>query len=160
MEGPLKNARHERFAVLVAGGSTQADAYREVWPGSMRWKDKSVHEKASKLAAKVGPRVVELQQAAAARADYKKDRMVEYLVSVMETPVDDVSGNSKLAQEVSDEVRGETLFRKVKMPAKLQAADMLCKILGFYAPERVDGTFSFPPDSTVFQALRRGAGKA
>ena len=46
----LKNARHERFAQLVASGKTQADAYREVWPKSMRWKDSSVHVRASLVA--------------------------------------------------------------------------------------------------------------
>ena len=42
MESPLKNSRHEKFAVLVANGKTQADAYREVYPSSRGWKDESV----------------------------------------------------------------------------------------------------------------------
>lgn len=62
---PLKNVRHEKFAQLVAAGKTQAEAYREVYPGSRAWQDASVHQRASKLCAKVLPRVQALQRAAA-----------------------------------------------------------------------------------------------
>ena len=58
---PLKNVRHEKFAQLVAAGKTQAEAYREVYPGSRAWQDASVHQRASKLCAKVLPRVRALQ---------------------------------------------------------------------------------------------------
>lgn len=58
---PLKNVRHERFAQLVAEGKSQSEAYREVYPGSRAWQDASVHQRASKLCAKVLPRVRALQ---------------------------------------------------------------------------------------------------
>jgi hypothetical protein len=62
---PLKNARQEQFAQLIAQGLTQSDAFREIHPRSRRWKPASVHEKASKLAAKVQPRVTAIQKASA-----------------------------------------------------------------------------------------------
>ncbi len=75
----LPNARHERFAQLVASGRSQADAYREVYPRSAQWRDKTVWEKASRLAGKVGARVGALQRAAATAAVCSAREMQERL---------------------------------------------------------------------------------
>lgn len=75
----LANARHERFAQLVVAGRSQADAYREVYPRSAGWKDKTVWEKASRLAGKVGARVSALQRAAADAAVCSAREMQERL---------------------------------------------------------------------------------
>ena len=141
---PLRNPRHERFAQLLAEGRSQADAFKELYPNSRRWQADSVHEKASKLAAKVRPRLQEFQRAAAERAVMTKEKYVNYLASVMLTPVGKVDAESILAQEVEDRVTGETVIRRVKMASKMTAADLLAKALGFYEPEKRDQTFSFP----------------
>lgn len=54
----------EKFALGVASGKTQADAYREAYPRSKKWKDDSVHNKASALMrnAQVAARVEELRE--------------------------------------------------------------------------------------------------
>ena len=54
----------EKFAMGVASGKTQADAYREAYPRSNKWKDDSVHNKASALMrnAQVAARVEELRE--------------------------------------------------------------------------------------------------
>lgn len=56
--------QQEKFAMGVASGKTQADAYREAYPRSKDWKDGSVHTKASLLMAevKVQQRVAELRE--------------------------------------------------------------------------------------------------
>ncbi len=56
--------QQEKFAVGVASGKTQADAYREAYPKSKAWKDGSVHTKASLLMSnvKVQQRVAELKE--------------------------------------------------------------------------------------------------
>jgi phage terminase small subunit len=62
-EKPLKlTAKQEKFAQLVAKGSTQSDAYREAYD-SEDMLDKSIWEKASELAAivKVKSRIEELK---------------------------------------------------------------------------------------------------
>lgn len=41
--------QQEKFAQGVASGLTQADAYRKAYPASLKWKDDSVHNKASAL---------------------------------------------------------------------------------------------------------------
>ena len=162
MAGPLQQVRHEQFALLVFSGMSQSDAYRKVYPRSRKWQDQAVHVRASELHRKVAVRVAELHAAAADKVSMNRDQLVAYLVRVIETPVDDVTGKSKLAQEVKEVVRGDVVYRQIKMPAKLQAADLLCKILGWYAPEKHehDGKFQFAPDSTVFQAMQRAAGKS
>ena len=56
--------QQEKFAVGVASGKTQADAFREAYPRSKDWKPESVHEKASILASnvKVMSRIAELKE--------------------------------------------------------------------------------------------------
>lgn len=56
--------QQEKFALGVASGKTQADAYREAYPLSQRWKPESVYAKASALMAndKVAIRVNELRE--------------------------------------------------------------------------------------------------
>ena len=57
-------AQQERFALGVASGKTQADAYREAYPRSKKWKDDSVYPKASALMSngKVAARVSALKE--------------------------------------------------------------------------------------------------
>lgn len=56
--------QQEKFALGVASGKTQSDAYREAYPKSKAWKDGSVHTKASLLMSnvKVQQRVAELKE--------------------------------------------------------------------------------------------------
>lgn len=63
--------QQEKFAQAVASGKNQAEAYREAYPLSKKWKDASVHVKASELMAngKVSVRVREIQAAIAERAE-------------------------------------------------------------------------------------------
>lgn len=54
----------EKFALGVACGKTQADAYREAYPRSKKWKDVTLWAEASRLMAnhKVSTRVKELKE--------------------------------------------------------------------------------------------------
>lgn len=54
----------EKFAQALASGQSKADAYREAYPKSRKWQAKSVHAKASTLAAKemVAIRINELRE--------------------------------------------------------------------------------------------------
>lgn len=65
--------QQEKFAQAVASGKNQAEAYREAYPLSKKWKDDSVHNKASALMrhAQVSARVSVLQAAIAERAEVK-----------------------------------------------------------------------------------------
>ena len=151
----LKNARHERFAQLVASGVKQTDAHVQVWPHSAKWKPKSVHEKASKLAAKVRPRIDEILEAQAKAFTVEKGELVKFLAEVVRTPVDSVGATSQLAQEVEVRTFGENVVTKVRMPSKLGAVSELAKLLGLYEPEKVKGTIRYMPDEATLRLLRK-----
>lgn len=74
--------QREAFARAVAKGGTQADAYREAFPASKKWKDNAVHVKASEMMAdgKVKVRVEELR----AKAANKVVLTVENLIAELE----------------------------------------------------------------------------
>lgn len=74
-------AQREAFARAIAKGGTQADAYREAYPVSKKWKDKSVHEKASALMkdGKVMSRVDELRAKAAAKVVLTVENLIAEL---------------------------------------------------------------------------------
>lgn len=155
MEGPLKNARHEKFAVLVASGKTQADAYRVAYPVSVRWKDKSVHEKASKLVAKVRPRINELQAKVAEAAVVDRATVLSVMSEIVTKAPDDVTGSARFAQEMTvDPLTGKVT---VRLPSKIAAADFLAKVLGWYAPQKVESDVRFLPDGPVFERLKQAA---
>ncbi len=65
--------QREKFARALASGMNQADAYREAYPRSRKWKDASVYAQASALMAdsKVSIRVHELKTAISERAEVK-----------------------------------------------------------------------------------------
>jgi len=62
--------KQERFAQRLVAGESQSDAYRAIYPHCRQWQAKSIHEAASKLAAKVAPRVEELRAPVIAEARY------------------------------------------------------------------------------------------
>lgn len=73
----LKNARHEKFVQCLIAGMSQRQAYREAFPASNRWKDKTVDNRASELFREVLGRYKELQEEAQDAAIMtRKERMV------------------------------------------------------------------------------------
>ena len=65
MTSAPKQSKIDRFARLIATGSTQSDAYRRVYPRSLDWQPESVWAAASRLANsdKVRSRVEQLRKA-------------------------------------------------------------------------------------------------
>ena len=45
----VKNARHEKNIQNLIAGMSQRQAYRDAFPGSKKWKDKTIDNKASEL---------------------------------------------------------------------------------------------------------------
>lgn len=71
----------EMFAAGVAQGLSQAQAYRNAYPASAKWKDATVWKRASELAnqGEVSGRVHELLKQAAANNEVTVDRVVKEL---------------------------------------------------------------------------------
>lgn len=67
----LKNARHEKYVQNLIAGMSQRQAYRDSFPGSKKWKDKTVDNKASELfSGEVLGRYNEIQE------EQKKDALL------------------------------------------------------------------------------------
>jgi len=75
----------ERFAVALAEGRSQADAYRLANPKSVRWKHASLYSKASELMAeeRLQLRVAELQRELAAQSLWRREHSVIALKQVI-----------------------------------------------------------------------------
>jgi hypothetical protein len=73
--------QREAFARAIAKGGSQAGAYREAFPASKKWKDKSVHERASTLMRdiKVVSRVEELRSKVAAKVVLTVENLIAEL---------------------------------------------------------------------------------
>ena len=155
----LKNSRHERFAQLLAEGRSQADAYREVYPVSRRWQANSIHARASKVSAKVLPRVRELQQAIAVRVVMDRAEALSILADILRAAPADVKSGSRFAQEmIVDPVSGKVTIR---LPSKIAAFAELARSFGWYAPEKTEIAVSHLRDDELLARIltRRGAGR-
>ena len=143
--------KEETFAVGLASGLTQADAFRKAFPHCLRWKDKTIHERASRLAArdKVRARVQELGQKAAAANQVTVERIVAELAKVAFGDARQVmrwtEGSVKLvpSEELTPdqaamvaEVKGTTSLNggsiSLKTHSKLEALKLLGEHLGMF----------------------------
>lgn len=150
--------KQEEFATGLAGGMSQADAYRRAYPSSQKWTDQSVWPKASKLAAngKVQIRVRELGAKAAAANEVTVERIVRELAliafgnkrSVMswgpggvklkesETLTDDEAAQ---VSEVKETVSATGGSLSLKTHDKVRALELLGKHVGLF-PDKVELT--------------------
>ena len=147
----------EKFALGVAGGKTQADAYRIAFPRSKKWKDEAVHVNASKLMAnaKVRLRVESLRNritetgiASAARVLLEASRLATFDPRKLFrddgspkpiTELDDDTAAALSGLEVTEEFEGsgdERKFvgytKKYKVADKNSALEKLFKHHGLY----------------------------
>lgn len=113
---PLKNAKHERFALLVSSGEVAAaEAYRrEV---SDRGTAQTQHENASKLSAKVTPRIEHLREKLAEKAAKRFDMSKEQWLARLKGVVDGAEG-------------------KEDFSAATGALDKIGKACAYYEPEQ------------------------
>lgn len=98
---------------------------------------------------KVSQRVAELRKSFREILEHKlgvkQETVARFLLSVLETPVEEVCENSVLAQEVKrsrkfvgrGEEAEEWEVEQVKTPSKMDAAKELNKMAGWYEPEQV-----------------------
>lgn len=120
VDDTLPNPRHERFAQLIAQGRSRADAYREVYPRSRKWKESALHKRASALAltGEVSGRVEALKAAAADAA----------VMSAHDAQV-------RLSRLARDEA-----LRPMETIASIKALADLC---GYNAPTKTETTVAF-----------------
>ena len=161
--------QQEAFAAGVAQGLSQAAAYRRAYPRSVAWKDETVWEKASRLAAqgKVQARIADIMAKAAAANEVTQERIVKELARVAfankravmrwgpggvtlvdsdELSEDDAAIVSEV-QETTTESGGSI---KLKTHDKLKALELLGRHLGMFNDKmQVTGADGKPIESSL-----------
>lgn len=137
--------QQERFAQEVAKGQSQSSAYRQAYPLSKKWKDDSVHNKASALSrdAQVAARVAMLTAAAADRAELDA---AEIIREIRRLAVSDIAGimhpdgRVKLPHELDPATRAAIASFKIDEYGRIEykfwdkgaALEKAAKIKGLY----------------------------
>jgi len=108
-------AKQNRFAELVALGKTQSDAYREAYPNSKNYKDKTVWVKASALMknGKVKARLKTLQKKTEKKYEVTRDSLVKEIFKAQRMGVIKKNGTAFLkAIELKAKITGNMIERK------------------------------------------------
>lgn len=140
----------EAFAAGIAGGLSQAEAYRQAYPKARKWKDEAVYSRASALAAtsKVQQRVQDLREKAADANEVTIERIVAEVVKVAFAnqrdlmqwgpqgvklrPSDELTDEQAAAvSEVSESISATGGSLKLKTHDKLGALRFLAELKGF-----------------------------
>lgn len=137
--------QQERFAIEVASGKTQADAYRLAYPKADKWKDDAVHVAGAKMMAngKVSVRVAELQAAAADKAVDEAVLIARENLRLAQSRISGImhpDGRVKLPHELDPETEAAIASFKIdeygrieyKFWDKNSALERAAKILGLF----------------------------
>lgn len=148
--------RYEVAAHRLAKGEKEADVYRALYPRSKNWKRANLYAAASKLAAKVMPRVQELQKLAASDTIIDITRRKQILSDIasakpgefMETTerggvlikFEKDSPKQHAVQSLKSHVEGkdedEATVTEIRLRDPIAAIAELNKMEGVYAPEK------------------------
>ena len=162
--GTLKNPRHETFCQEYLKKGNASEAFRVAYPHSSKWKPESVNGRASKLLAKVQPRVDELQKEQQQRCAITKDRLLSELGKVAFSDfagiydklvnqgmrVCDLTPEERAAiKSITTRIVGTTTneegdkapveVMKIELHDKLKAIERICRMLGFDEPIEITG---------------------
>jgi hypothetical protein len=135
----LNNPKYEAFAQAVAEGISSTRAYRE--HVSDRGSIYTATREASRLLnnPNVLTRVIALQQglsdAIEKRLNFSKLHLAQYLLEIMETPVELTNKRSRLRERVSKMKGGGHSFG---IPSKMKAAELLAEICGWRRPAEMN----------------------
>ncbi len=150
------NVRHERFCELIASGESQTDAYLNAGFKTDRTNARK-HAAALMTKHDISARIAELRKPQTKAALLKKEDNLRYLAAIIQTPLSEISPDSPLCAEYTEEVvvggmrkkrkgsklvsgyedAGETVIRRrVKKQDPLRAIEIYSKLAGYFAPEQ------------------------
>lgn len=154
--------KRESFARLYVEYGDASKAYREAFPSSHMWKDKTVWEAASRLIkdSKVLARIEELKKSRAQKLDISENRILAEIAAIAFSDVGELEGEQggfKGLKSLSAATRravksvkfkryvegkGEEAklveITHVEMHPKLPALEKICEIKGITAPPKQD----------------------
>lgn len=148
---PLSGAQ-EAFAAAVIGGAKQAEAYRQAYPRSQKWKAEAVHQQASRLAAlpHVAARIAAARAAVVEASGLKASRVLEEVRRLAESDIGGImhaDGRVKLPHELDAATRAAVASFKIdefgrieyKFWDKNAALDKAMKHLGLFEKDNDQG---------------------
>ena len=127
MKGKL-TIKQENFCNYYVETGNASEAYRRAYSCAVKWKEKSIWEKASSLLAnvKVQSRVAELQAEQKAKSDITKEEIIRLCVSVIR------------GEYVTDGVEDRGGKKSARTISKTWAIERVCRMLGFDAPAKTE----------------------
>ena len=151
------NTRQELFAELVASGTPATVAYRKAGYSD---KGRNAEGNACRMMENdgVAERIAALKAQTAAKAEFKRDDLVRILAAAIQTPIGEIDERNPLAQEYTEDAiaggsrgtlkRGQVasgnetvepvvIRRRVKCIGKIEAARLLCEIMGWKSPDQL-----------------------
>lgn len=137
----LENARHEKFAQLVAAGGTYADSWLEACPNS-RATRKSAEQSAArnvKQYPEIAERIAELKANLEAKGLITREELLAFYVDVLKASPSEASKESPLC-----ELKMSKAGEYYAFPCKMKAADSIKKMLGWDEPEKIEHGVSDP----------------
>jgi hypothetical protein len=161
----LANKRHEKFARAIASGMPAATAYRR---HIARSRDgRHIYENACHLKNRVFTRIriAELREKLEAASEdafisSKKELMV-FLTRIIRTTPAELEADQDLVQEARTASNDGGTMTTIKMLSKLDAANLLAKLAGYFSPERVEHslthTLELSPALRMLEAARMPA---
>jgi len=102
--------QQELFAQFFVATGHASEAYKKAYPKSQKWKESSVNEKASKLKAKIKPRIEELKAELANKFLWTREQSTKALIGVINSP--DKSSDIVAAVKVLNDMEGFTAAKK------------------------------------------------
>ena len=133
------NDRQRRFAAFLVGGKTPTDAYLAAYPENGK-RRKYATNNAWRLQRKpyVAEYIRKLREEATRAMKMEmiasRQEVAEFYTDVLRTPAGRVSADSPLCASFYDSPK----VKVVRMPAKLVAADRLCRMMGWDVPPRAE----------------------
>jgi siderophore synthetase component len=129
----IVNPKQEIFCQLVAAGQmTIGKAYTQAgWTATGPAATAAASRALTK--ANIKARIAEIQAEMSKSSKLSREQLRDYLIEVLTTPAGEVHEKHRLCQ--SYKLTAEAA--EYKMPDKLRAAEQLCKILGWHAPDEV-----------------------
>ena len=131
--------KKEKYSQLVVKLGNKSEALRQSYDCS-NMTDKTINETACKLSkeSKVATRINELREDMKAEHKIDRDYIIKGLIKIIED-VDYTINIAKLKSGEKEEVKKFYMMRDINTSTdKLRAYDMLIKMHGFNAPEKID----------------------
>jgi phage terminase small subunit len=153
------NDRQRRFADRIVDGDAATAAYFKAFP---RCKSKSTAaQEGCKLLKnpKVAAFIQELREwdedVMQSERIITKQELLEFLTRTIRTAAGAIDRDDPLCQSYKDTVGQYSSTHEIKLPDKLKAAERVCKIMGWDAPEKIeDATAPKPPTEEELAAAR------